>query len=190
NRLWGVLTSLWYLWDADPPSLSTLCPSFCKCHNEEIIDLSDNLISTIEDSALVGLTHPRVLILNRNILSHLCPKALESRLQLSFFSLDDNPWDCDCRILCLKRLLEKSSNRRLSVSVRCSQPETRRRAVPGSSQYNIVLYCYKYPGYYCCPNSLWDIQTEVSPVLCVLGYQCLIVTRAFKRTVPTWALIS
>lgn len=96
---------------------------FSLCTHIREIDLSDNLISTIEDSAFVGLTHLRVLKLNRNILSHLSPKALESRLQLSYFSLDDNPWDCDCRILYLKRWLEKSSNRRLSVSVRCSQPE-------------------------------------------------------------------
>uniref|UniRef100_A0A674DE67 LRRCT domain-containing protein n=1 Tax=Salmo trutta TaxID=8032 RepID=A0A674DE67_SALTR len=90
---------------------------FSLCTHIREIDLSDNLISTIEDFAFVGLTHLRVLKLNRNILSHLSPKALESCLQLSYFSLDDNPWDCDCRILYLKRWLEKSSNRRLSVSV-------------------------------------------------------------------------
>uniref|UniRef100_A0A6Q2X5C7 LRRCT domain-containing protein n=1 Tax=Esox lucius TaxID=8010 RepID=A0A6Q2X5C7_ESOLU len=96
------------------------------CTHIRQIDLSDNLISTMEDSAFVGLTHLRVLKLNRNRLSHLSPRASESSFQLSYFNLDENPWDCNCRILCLKRWLEMSSNRLLSVSVRCSQPETLR----------------------------------------------------------------
>uniref|UniRef100_A0A674DFI1 LRRCT domain-containing protein n=1 Tax=Salmo trutta TaxID=8032 RepID=A0A674DFI1_SALTR len=63
----------------------------------------------------VGLRSLETLYLENNQIASI-PKALESCLQLSYFSLDDNPWDCDCRILYLKRWLEKSSNRRLSVS--------------------------------------------------------------------------
>uniref|UniRef100_A0A674DFY7 LRRCT domain-containing protein n=1 Tax=Salmo trutta TaxID=8032 RepID=A0A674DFY7_SALTR len=61
----------------------------------------------------VGLRSLETLYLENNQIASI-PKALESCLQLSYFSLDDNPWDCDCRILYLKRWLEKSSNRRLS----------------------------------------------------------------------------
>ncbi|XP_046903386.1 TLR4 interactor with leucine rich repeats-like [Hypomesus transpacificus] len=97
--------------------------TFSHCAQIREIDLSDNLISTIEESAFADLKHLRVVKLNRNRLSLLDPRAFDSRSQLSSLNLNENPWDCSCSVLCLKRWLEGGADRRPRVLVRCSQPE-------------------------------------------------------------------
>uniref|UniRef100_A0A8C7RM25 LRRCT domain-containing protein n=1 Tax=Oncorhynchus mykiss TaxID=8022 RepID=A0A8C7RM25_ONCMY len=95
--------------------------------------ISGNALTVLHRGLFVGLRSLETLYLENNQITSMSRnifKGLRHLHELDLIvmvsSLDDNPWDCDCRILCLKRWFEKSSNRRLSVSVRCSQPETRR----------------------------------------------------------------
>uniref|UniRef100_A0A8C7REQ3 LRRCT domain-containing protein n=1 Tax=Oncorhynchus mykiss TaxID=8022 RepID=A0A8C7REQ3_ONCMY len=86
--------------------------------------ISGNALTVLHRGLFVGLRSLETLYLENNQITSMSRNIFKGLRHLH--DLDDNPWDCDCRILCLKRWFEKSSNRRLSVSVRCSQPETRR----------------------------------------------------------------
>uniref|UniRef100_A0A670IVY9 Leucine rich repeat containing 53 n=1 Tax=Podarcis muralis TaxID=64176 RepID=A0A670IVY9_PODMU len=92
-----------------------------------ILDLSNNFISSIEKRAFHGLAQLMEIDLSRNRLA-IIPDTFSSLAQLSLLSLDQNSWNCTCKLHDLASFLRKyvnSSSRMLrnadNVSCRASE---------------------------------------------------------------------
>ncbi|XP_060133423.1 leucine-rich repeat-containing protein 53 [Zootoca vivipara] len=92
-----------------------------------ILDLSNNFISSIEKTAFHGLAQLMEIDLSRNRLA-IIPDTFSTLAQLSLLSLDQNWWNCTCKLHDLASFLRKyvnSSSRMLrnadNVSCRASE---------------------------------------------------------------------
>ncbi|XP_061486115.1 leucine-rich repeat-containing protein 53 [Rhineura floridana] len=77
--------------------------------NLRILDLSNNFISSIEKRAFHGLTQLMEINLSRNRLA-VIPDTFSSLTQLSLLSLDQNWWNCTCKLYDLASFLRKYVN--------------------------------------------------------------------------------
>uniref|UniRef100_A0A8D0GSE3 LRRCT domain-containing protein n=1 Tax=Sphenodon punctatus TaxID=8508 RepID=A0A8D0GSE3_SPHPU len=70
--------------------------SLIRLHLQRL-DLSNNFISFIEKSVFQGLPELEEMDLSRNRLT-VIPDAFSPLTQLNLLSLDQNPWDCSCKL--------------------------------------------------------------------------------------------
>ncbi|XP_078074567.1 uncharacterized protein LOC144497328 [Mustelus asterias] len=82
--------------------------------------LDHNNISFIEPDSFEGMaTTLKVLHLASNDLTNLSPEVLRPLVSLNHLLINDNPWECDCKLLSLCRWLLSSS---LRLNIRCHSP--------------------------------------------------------------------
>uniref|UniRef100_A0A8D0KLX8 Uncharacterized protein n=1 Tax=Salvator merianae TaxID=96440 RepID=A0A8D0KLX8_SALMN len=77
--------------------------------NLRILDLSNNFISSIEKKAFHSLTQLMEIDLSRNRLA-VIPDTFSSLTQLRLLSLDQNWWNCTCKLYDLASFLRKYVN--------------------------------------------------------------------------------
>ncbi|XP_078405224.1 uncharacterized protein LOC144684823 [Cetorhinus maximus] len=82
--------------------------------------LDHNNISFIEPAAFEGMAATlKVLHLANNHLKNLHPEVLRPLASLNHLIVNENPWECNCKLLSLRRWLLSSS---LRLNIRCHSP--------------------------------------------------------------------
>ncbi|XP_072291439.1 leucine-rich repeat-containing protein 17-like [Eucyclogobius newberryi] len=86
------------------------------------LDLQQNEISLVEEGAFQGLTRLTTLLLQHNRVSTLSEETLIPMPNLRYMRLYDNPWNCQCFMDSLIRMLQVPSNRNLGNHAKCEEP--------------------------------------------------------------------
>ncbi|XP_072353065.1 uncharacterized protein [Scyliorhinus torazame] len=101
--------------------------------------LDHNNISFIEPDAFEGMaTTLKVLHLANNNLTNLHPEVLRSLASLNHLLINNNPWECNCKLLRLRRWLLSSS---LQLNIRCHSPPRLRGKPLRYTRVNEVNRC-------------------------------------------------
>ncbi|NXH18848.1 LRC26 protein, partial [Bucco capensis] len=88
------------------------------------LDLSNNYVTVLSPETFLPLTNLALLNLGSNRLGELEPGVLHVLPQLRALLLQDNPWECSCRILPLWRWLSRNREKvREKSSILCRVPE-------------------------------------------------------------------
>lgn len=92
--------------------------------------LSNNMIRTIGEDAFHAESMPQInhIDLSHNQLKTILPNVLNPHFILYLrVKLNNNPWDCDCRIEHLRRVIQKSKNPDAFSELWCDGPKSVRK---------------------------------------------------------------
>jgi len=101
--------------------------SFSRLSNLQVIRITDSNINNVDENAFVNNPKLKSIDLSGNNLSSLPRNLLKNNKFITSLLLQDNSWNCDCRLDWLRRKLRDicptMSTTSISCDVKCSSPK-------------------------------------------------------------------